>query len=137
VLEGEVLVQTRDSSGGPLHEVRLKPGQAIATLPTQTLSFANAGDTDARVLFVCAPPYPSDDSDTLVIDTPSGTPSSVSPPDAPPLTPPGHTALHRDLTPDEIERALARHEQIRQHLFRVIDERIAALRTLLERRAGG
>lgn len=43
------------------------PGDAFATLPLQTLAFANTGPDEARVLFMCAPPYPPDDGDTRLV----------------------------------------------------------------------
>jgi mannose-6-phosphate isomerase-like protein (cupin superfamily) len=112
VLDGEVIVRTRDTAGGDLHEVRLTRGQAIVTLPTQTLSFENPGTTPARILFLCAPPYPADDSDTL----------------------PGFDGEHRPLTPAEIERAIAQQERMRDEMTHAFDERIEKLRQLLESR---
>ena len=50
--------------GSPHEELELDPGQAVLTEPGRTLSFHNAGPDDAVVLFICAPPYPPDDSDT-------------------------------------------------------------------------
>lgn len=108
VLEGEVLVHTRDPSDEESRWVRLTAGQAIVTLPAQTLSFANDGETDARVLFLCAPPYPADDGDTLLVE-----------------------AAHRPLSADELRRAIARHEASQAALSRVFEERVAVLRGLL------
>jgi mannose-6-phosphate isomerase-like protein (cupin superfamily) len=60
VLSGRVRVQM----GDPDEVVELGPGEALLTLPGRTLSFHNDGPADARVLFICTPPYPPDDSDT-------------------------------------------------------------------------
>src|SRR5205807_8833669 len=49
VLEGEVVVQTRDFAATEPQSVTLRAGQALVTLPTQTLSFANTGSAPARV----------------------------------------------------------------------------------------
>lgn len=105
VLEGKVVVWTSDPDGA-LHCVELNPGQAFVTLPCQTLSFANPGPATARVLFLCAPPYPSDDTDTLLF------------------------ADHRPLTAAELERAIRRQEWAKAAMAKVFDERIATLKAL-------
>src|SRR4051812_28804606 len=48
VLEGNVIARTWDAEANAAAEVRLDPGGAIATLPTQTLAFANHGPGVAR-----------------------------------------------------------------------------------------
>lgn len=68
VLEGTVVVTTWDASAGAAAEITLGPGGAVATLPTQTLAFANPGPGTARVLFITAPPYPADNADTQLTD---------------------------------------------------------------------
>jgi hypothetical protein len=60
VLSGQVRVRM----GDPDEVVELGPGEAVLTLPGRTLSFQNDGPGEARVLFICAPSYPPDDSDT-------------------------------------------------------------------------
>jgi mannose-6-phosphate isomerase-like protein (cupin superfamily) len=60
VLSGQVRVRM----ASPNETVVLGPGQAVLTQPGRTLSFHNDGSEAARVLFICAPPYPPDDSDT-------------------------------------------------------------------------
>jgi mannose-6-phosphate isomerase-like protein (cupin superfamily) len=135
VLEGEVVVRMRDTRGGPVHRVQLKRGQALVTLPTQSLSFANVGETAARVLFVCSPPYPADDSDTLVLhrDGEAAGPGT----ERLPAASAGPEERHRLLTAEEIERAIAQQERMRRQVTAVFDERIATLRALLaERRQG-
>jgi mannose-6-phosphate isomerase-like protein (cupin superfamily) len=107
VLEGEVVVRTRDPSDEETRRVRLTAGQALVTLPAQSLSFENEGETPARVLFLCAPPYPGDDGDTLLLPE------------------------HRPLTREELRQAIARHEEAKAAMARVFDERIAVLRELL------
>jgi len=107
ILEGEVIVRTRDPSDEETRSVRLTAGQAIVTLPAQSLSFANEQETPARVLFICVPPYPADDSDTLVLPE------------------------HRPLEPEELRQAIARHEASKAAMARAFDERIAVLQAML------
>jgi quercetin dioxygenase-like cupin family protein len=78
----------------------LRAGDAVTNPPGTTLSFANDGPEPAEVLFVCSPPYPSDDSDTEIVDT------------------------HRELS--DAERA-GRREKISwalEHFRRVVDLRL-------------
>lgn len=107
VLEGEVIVRTRDPSDEETRHARLVAGQALVTLPAQSLSFENDTETPARVLFFCAPPYPADDSDTFLLPE------------------------HRPLTREELLRAIERQEAAQAAATRVFDERIATLRALL------
>jgi mannose-6-phosphate isomerase-like protein (cupin superfamily) len=139
VLEGEVVVRMRDLFGSEVHTVTLQPGQALATLPAQTLSFANAGESAARVLFICAPPYPPDHRDTLVLhpgEGPGG-PALVACgenlADRPIGTPAPPEERHRALTAEELERVIAQQERMREQVTQVFDERIATLRALLTR----
>jgi mannose-6-phosphate isomerase-like protein (cupin superfamily) len=113
VLEGEIIAHMRDPSDEETRFARLTAGQAIVTLPAQSLSFANEGETPARVLFICAPPYPEGDSDTLLLPE------------------------HRPLTAEELRRAIARHEAAKADAARIFDERIAMLRDLLSRAEAG
>lgn len=68
VLAGEMEVSTWDAAQGAVATFTARTGDGFVTLPLQTLSFANHGPEEARVLFVCAPAYPSDDSDTHLAD---------------------------------------------------------------------
>jgi len=68
VLAGQVTVETWDDATGQAVRFDADPGDAFLTLPTQTLSYTNTGPETARVLFVCAPAYPSDDADTRLTD---------------------------------------------------------------------
>ena len=68
VLAGEIAVSTWDAERGAVATFTAQPGDAFITLPLQTLSFANYGTAEARVLFVCAPAYPPDDGDTRLVD---------------------------------------------------------------------
>jgi mannose-6-phosphate isomerase-like protein (cupin superfamily) len=68
VLAGEIIVSTWDAERGTAATFAARPGDAFVTLPLQTLSFANHGPGEARVLFVCAPAYPPDDGDTRLTD---------------------------------------------------------------------
>jgi mannose-6-phosphate isomerase-like protein (cupin superfamily) len=69
ILAGHVIVTTWDAELGTATSFEATPGDAFVTLPLQTLAFANAGREEARVLFICAPPYPPDDSDTRLAET--------------------------------------------------------------------
>jgi mannose-6-phosphate isomerase-like protein (cupin superfamily) len=68
VLSGELRVSAWDAERGDVATFVAGPGEAFVTLPLQTLSFANTGREEARVLFICAPAYPSDDGDTRLVD---------------------------------------------------------------------
>lgn len=68
VLAGRITVTTWDAGRGAATRFDAQSGDAFLTLPLQTLSFANAGPDTARVLFVCAPAYPTDDGDTRLVD---------------------------------------------------------------------
>src|SRR6476469_6911386 len=61
VVEGRLSVIT----GGTTTEAG--PGDLLLTLPGESLQFVNDGARTARVLFICAPPYPPDDSDTRTL----------------------------------------------------------------------
>jgi mannose-6-phosphate isomerase-like protein (cupin superfamily) len=67
VLAGRITVTTWDAAHGTAATFDAAPGDAFLTLPLQTLAFANAGPEEARVLFICAPAYPPDDSDTRLV----------------------------------------------------------------------
>jgi mannose-6-phosphate isomerase-like protein (cupin superfamily) len=68
VLTGRITVTTWDVERGAATTFEAQDGDAFVTLPLQTLSFANAGSEVARVLFICAPAYPPNDSDTCLVD---------------------------------------------------------------------
>lgn len=63
VLAGRLTVTMGDPATGELTRLDCGPGDTIGTPPLTTLSFANPGPDLARVLFICAPPYPPDDAD--------------------------------------------------------------------------
>jgi hypothetical protein len=67
VLTGRVAVTTWDAAHGTVATFDAATGDAFLTLPLQTLALANIGPEEARVLFVCAPAYPPDDSDTRLV----------------------------------------------------------------------
>lgn len=69
VLSGRITVTTWDASEGVAATFTATAGDAFLTLPLQTLAFANAGPEEARVLFICAPAYPPDDSDTRLVES--------------------------------------------------------------------
>ncbi len=69
VLVGRITVTTWNAERGEPATFAALAGDAFVTLPLQTLAFANTGPEEARVLFICAPPYPPDDSDTRLVPT--------------------------------------------------------------------
>jgi len=67
VLAGRVRITSFDEDSGQTQSVELEPGECVVSLPHETMEFACAGETAARVLFVTSPPYPADHSDTIVL----------------------------------------------------------------------
>ena len=82
----------------------LEAGNLILTLPGESLQFLNDGDDEARVLFICAPPYPADHRDTRT------------------------SSRHGGLEPSLVAEIVHRLEAIRTEFNRVIDARIAAMK---------
>ncbi len=103
VLSGNLIAITGNPEHPDGRETALAPGSLLLTLPGETLQFLNASDDEARVLFICAPPYPPDDSDTRTL-------ASHGLPDAP-------TAA----------AAIERLTVIRDAFNRAIDKRIAQM----------
>jgi len=68
VLSGQVVVTMGDGETGETTEFACGEGDTIATPPLVSLSFGNPGPGEARMLFLCAPPYPADDADTMTLD---------------------------------------------------------------------
>jgi mannose-6-phosphate isomerase-like protein (cupin superfamily) len=99
VLSGQVRVRM----GSPDEEHLLAAGEAIQTSPGRSLSFHNDGDEDARVLFICAPPYPPDDSDTA------------------------RREAHGPLTAEEQQRALERQRLALSSISALFEQRAARL----------
>lgn len=69
VLAGRVRITSYDAHSGGPRSIELGPGEAVITLPGESLQFTCIGSLPARVLFMTAPPYPADHSDTVVLDT--------------------------------------------------------------------
>lgn len=67
VLAGRVRVTSFDKDAGQPQSVELEAGECVVTSPQETIEFACAGESPARVLFVTSPPYPADHSDTIVL----------------------------------------------------------------------
>lgn len=105
VVEGAVTAVTGNAEHPEGRAVTLGAGALLLTLPGESLQFVNEGTEPARVLFICAPPYPPDDSDTRTL------------------------TAHGPPQPDEAAEAIARLEAVRAELNAVIDARIAALRS--------
>ena len=68
VLSGHVVVTMGDPDTGATTELPCGPGDTICTPPLVSLSYRNPGPDAVRVLFICAPPYPADDADTMTLD---------------------------------------------------------------------
>jgi quercetin dioxygenase-like cupin family protein len=94
VLRGRVTVVT---AGEPRE---LSEGEVITNPPGVTLSFANDADDPAEVLFVCAPPFPPDDSEVAL------------------------TGQHRDLAAEERSRARERLDWALEQFRRVGQKRL-------------
>jgi mannose-6-phosphate isomerase-like protein (cupin superfamily) len=92
--------------------VELSEGDLLLTEPGETLQFLNKGTATARLLFICAPPYPEDDSDTRLLSS------------------------HEPMDPAEIEAAVQRLLELRAAVTAEIDARLAQLRRLNETTSG-
>jgi mannose-6-phosphate isomerase-like protein (cupin superfamily) len=104
VIAGRVTAITGNEEHPDGQAVTLEPGDLLLTLPGESLQFVNEGSEPARVLFICAPPYPADDSDTRVL------------------------AAHGPHGTDSVAEAIGRLEAVRRRFNEVIDRRIAALK---------
>lgn len=113
VLAGRLVVTMGDpgapSGSGATTEVVCAAGDAVCTPPVVTLSFRNPGPGVARVLFICAPPYPADDADTALLER------------------------HRALTPDELRAVLERQHAVRLALDAQCARRLESAEALLKR----
>jgi mannose-6-phosphate isomerase-like protein (cupin superfamily) len=100
VLKGRIWLTSRGPDDPePCTEV-IGAGEAITNPPGTTLSFANEDpDYPAEVLFVCAPPFPPDDSEVVV------------------------TGEHRPLTEAERARAAERRRWALEQFARVANGR--------------
>ncbi|MBI2760258.1 MAG: cupin domain-containing protein [Chloroflexi bacterium] len=103
VVSGQVVAVTADVDHPEGTRVELGPGALLLTSPGESLQFINEGDETARVLFICAPPYPPDDADTRTL------------------------AEHGLLGEAEIKAAVERLEVIRASFNAAIDMRVATL----------
>ena len=48
--------------------MRVSAGEAVVTPAGESLEFRCASEVEARVIFITAPPYLPDNSDTVVLD---------------------------------------------------------------------
>ncbi len=69
VLAGRIRAITHDPQSGETREIQAAAGESVVTLPGHSVQFAAADDTPARVLFITSPPYPTDHSDTVTLDS--------------------------------------------------------------------
>jgi hypothetical protein len=90
--------------GSPEEALSLGPGEAVFTEPGRTLSFHNDGPGEATVLFICVPPYPSDDSDT------------------------GRPSAHGALPAADLQRAVQRQRNALEAISRLFAARAERLR---------
>jgi len=103
VLSGELTAITRGSADSAATSLQLRAGDLLLTLPGESLQFANRAQHDSRVLFICSPPYPSDDSDTRLL------------------------SKHAPESLEERRAALTRLEELRARVDAIIDARISEL----------
>lgn len=68
VLAGRLVVTMADPATGETADYSCVAGDTITTPPLTTLSYRNPGPDLARVLFICAPPYPADDAGTVTLE---------------------------------------------------------------------
>ena len=68
VLSGGIVATMSDPETGEAREMECVAGDVVCTPPMTPLSLRNPGSETARVLFICSPPYPPDDSDTVVLE---------------------------------------------------------------------
>ena len=106
VLAGRVTAITGNAERPNGAVTRMEPGDLLLTSSGESLQFINEGDETTRVLFICAPPHPPDDSDTRTL------------------------AAHGPLGADDIDEALARLATIREAFNRIVDERAYALQRI-------
>jgi mannose-6-phosphate isomerase-like protein (cupin superfamily) len=104
VISGRVIAVTSEGEPGQGVAVELRAGDLLLTLPGESLQFVNDGAETARVLFICAPPYPADDADTRTL------------------------GAHGPYRAGEAAEAIGRLETIRAAFNAAVDRRIAALR---------
>lgn len=109
VLHGRLRV-TMGGPGNHTESYECVAGDTICTPPLTSLSYENPGPDEARVLFICTPPYPSDDSDTIAFDA------------------------HRPLTDDEFAGAAARQLSASAEMLAGVARRLDGIATRL---AGG
>ena len=69
VLSGRIRAITHDPESGEICEIVAATGDSVVTLPGQSLQFAAEDDAPARILFITSPPYPTDHTDTITLDT--------------------------------------------------------------------
>jgi mannose-6-phosphate isomerase-like protein (cupin superfamily) len=103
ILSGTLTALVGNLEGVGSRSLTLGVGDLLFNGPGESLEFVNTTDEAARVLFICSPPYPPDDSDTRVLDA---------------HAPPAAT---------ELEAARLRLLALRQQLNHEIDRRLASL----------
>jgi mannose-6-phosphate isomerase-like protein (cupin superfamily) len=104
VIAGRLAVVTAGAGEPDAARIELGAGDLLLTAPGESLQFINRYPETARVLFICAPPYPAGDADTRLLL--------------------GHGPFLRHVAAD----AIARLESVRAALNAAIDARIEALK---------
>ncbi|HYU19285.1 MAG TPA: cupin domain-containing protein [Chloroflexota bacterium] len=105
VLHGELTASYRRPGDLGATELLLRPGQALTTPPTTTLSFRNRGPANVEVLFICVPAYPASNADTELVGE-----------------------GHRALSEAELRRAVERQRLAQECLLGALQAQAAALR---------
>jgi hypothetical protein len=103
VLAGAVTALIGSSDAGRWQTVSLHEGDLLLSKPGDSLEFVNSTGHVARVLFICTPPYPADNSDTQLLEA--------------------HTPPSRG----DLDVAMQRLEAFRKNFNRDIDRRIVDL----------
>jgi mannose-6-phosphate isomerase-like protein (cupin superfamily) len=103
VLAGAVTARVGSLESDRQRSLLLEEGDLLLTKPGESLEFVNSTAGVTRVLFICTPPYPADDSDTRILQA------------------------HVPPSRDELITAMRRLEALRQHFNQDLDRRLAEL----------
>ena len=107
VISGRLTVLQRTLGDGQHVDVELGPGEAITTPPASTLSFRNHGTDIAEVLYICIPPYPPTNADTVLL-----------------------SGGHRPLTGQELRMSVERLRRAQEYIGAQLEARLQAIRWL-------
>ncbi|MCB0327463.1 MAG: cupin domain-containing protein [Bdellovibrionales bacterium] len=109
VLHGRIHVSGKKIGDSEYHRI-LEQGEWILTKANESLQFFNRDQSDAKVLFICSPPYPADDSDTVILDQ------------------------HRELTKQELRMSIEQAEKMKSWATSFWDKKIVDLTAILDKK---